>query len=62
VVILTATCPECGELYYSPFDKEFLIANGVCYLCYNKDDEVERAQEALIKAQEWAFKVRNETG
>ena len=39
---LVRTCPECGEDWYSPFDKMFIIVHDRCYEC----DQVVSSTEA----------------
>ena len=39
-------CPECGENWYSPFDKMFIIVHDRCYECDQVVSDTEATRHA----------------
>lgn len=33
-------CKKCGERFYSPFDKMFILVQGDCVICNEEDDNL----------------------
>jgi formylmethanofuran dehydrogenase subunit E len=46
-------CPKCGEHQYAPFDKLYVTAYGICYMCTPctpgpEEDEIVRRGDNIL--------------